>query len=101
MIQQNASAAEEMASTSEGLAGQAEQLKATIGFFNIEDSGRKAMTRAKRPTTTAKAAPPVAHITRSVAAEPQQPQIEAGQGGSAMDMADDEAGGGDDPFEKY
>ncbi len=98
VIQQNATASEEMSSTSEELAGQAEQLKATIGFFNIGDSDRRKVTHAARRVATPKAAP----VAQAVAtrAEPQ-PQIEAGQAGFAMDMADEEADGSDDHFERY
>jgi len=43
VIQQNASAAEEMASTTEELAGQAEQLKGTIAFFTLNTTHQRAL----------------------------------------------------------
>ncbi|MGL1862174.1 MAG: CHASE3 domain-containing protein [Pseudodesulfovibrio sp.] len=39
IVQQNAAGAEEMASTSEELSGQAEQLNSVVAFFNINESG--------------------------------------------------------------
>jgi methyl-accepting chemotaxis protein len=61
VIQQNAAGSEEMASTSEELSSQAEQLQATIGFFKVKDSGRraaatpapKARTKTVRPAAAA------------------------------------------------
>ncbi len=44
MIQQNASASEEMASTAEELSSQSEQLQSTIAFFRVD--GREAPRRA-------------------------------------------------------
>ena len=49
VIQQNASAAEEMASTSEELSGQAEGLMSTINFFDIGDSNQSAGTSRPSP----------------------------------------------------
>jgi len=40
VIQQNASAAEEMASTTEELTGQSDQLISALGFFHTGDSGQ-------------------------------------------------------------
>ncbi|MFN2344009.1 MAG: chemotaxis protein, partial [Desulfonatronovibrio sp.] len=39
VIQQNASASEEMSSTAEELSSQAEQLQATMAFFRVGDEG--------------------------------------------------------------
>jgi methyl-accepting chemotaxis protein len=39
VVQQNAAASEEMASTSEGLSAQAQQLQVTIAFFKMEGNG--------------------------------------------------------------
>ena len=41
VIQQSASATEEMASTSEELSSQSEQLLESIGFFKVDDSGKR------------------------------------------------------------
>jgi len=45
VIQQNAAAAGQMASTSESLAGQAQILKSAIGFFKLEAGGRGQLIR--------------------------------------------------------
>lgn len=51
IIQQNTSASEQMASDSEELSGQADQLLSVIAFFGIRDSLRNAMTDAEIPGT--------------------------------------------------
>ncbi len=71
VIQQNASAAEEMASTAEELSSQAEQLQATVAFFRIDDSGRRALPArrvsraaakpAQRPAPTAIKSMPISY----------------------------------------
>ena len=48
MIQQNASATEEMASTCEELSGQAGQLQETIEFFKVVDSGAAKRQKSAR-----------------------------------------------------
>src|SRR6185369_8574472 len=65
VIQQNASAAEEMASTSEELTGQADGLLSTINFFQIADSIHRSMARpvAAEGKASVKVAPkPVAKV---------------------------------------
>jgi methyl-accepting chemotaxis protein len=54
VIQQNASAAEEMASTTEELTGQADQLMAALGFFRTGDTGHApaAHTAAAKPVSS-------------------------------------------------
>ena len=47
VIQQNASAAEEMASTTEELTGQSDQLISALGFFRTGDQGSPAYAAAK------------------------------------------------------
>jgi methyl-accepting chemotaxis protein len=42
VVQQNAGATEEIASTAEELASQAEQLKNTIAFFKVAEAGSEA-----------------------------------------------------------
>jgi methyl-accepting chemotaxis protein len=51
VIQENASAAEEMSSTSEELTGQAEHLRDIIGFFRIDDAVRRKMAELKPERT--------------------------------------------------
>ncbi|MDM8549198.1 hypothetical protein QUF72_03935, partial [Desulfobacterales bacterium HSG2] len=48
VIQRNASASEEMASTSSELASQAEQLRETIAFFRIGDTDERSVTSMKK-----------------------------------------------------
>jgi len=48
VIQQNAGASEEMASTAEELASQAEQLQGTIAFFRIGSTAPPALRRQVR-----------------------------------------------------
>ncbi len=69
VIQQNASASEEMASTSEELSSQAEQLQASIGFFRVDDGGRKRSSQATKAAAHAKPAgkPSAGSVTTSVA----------------------------------
>ncbi len=54
-VQHNAASAEELASTSEELSGQAEHLRATIGYFRLNDSGivRSRTLRLGEPTRSA------------------------------------------------
>jgi len=88
VIQQNASAAEEMSATAEELASQSEQLQATIGFFNLGETGTAG--REPRPNRTAVS-------TRKPAALKARQVSHAGDyKGAALEMAQlDEA------FERY
>jgi methyl-accepting chemotaxis protein len=52
VIQQNAGAAEEMASTADELASQAEQLQATISFFKTGEDGEIRKASAMKPLAT-------------------------------------------------
>jgi methyl-accepting chemotaxis protein len=47
VIQRNASGAEEVSATSEELSAQAEQLQHAIGFFKVEDGGRRPSAAAR------------------------------------------------------
>ena len=65
MIQQNASASEEMASTTEELTGQSDQLVSALGFFhtgdegNVRKGGRKGRHRPRIPPQARTAVPAV------------------------------------------
>jgi methyl-accepting chemotaxis protein len=63
VIQQNAGAAEEMASTAEELSSQAEQLQDTVAFFKVGENGhngpkRAAITKKLHPAHTI----PISHL---------------------------------------
>ena len=69
--QQNASASEELAATSEEMGGQAAQLQELMEFFKIEEQGRVgAGATAKRARATAKPAAAPARTARAAVAEP-------------------------------
>jgi methyl-accepting chemotaxis protein len=70
--QQNASASEELAATSEEMGGQAAQLQELMEFFKIEEQRAGAGRTAKRLQTTAAAAPKAAkaHSSHSPAGAP-------------------------------
>ena len=50
VIQQNASTSEELASTAEELSGQAHQLQNSVGFFKLDNSGKKPAATKKVST---------------------------------------------------
>jgi methyl-accepting chemotaxis protein len=56
VIQQNASASEQMSATSEELAAQAEQLQSSIAFFRIDEQARAATAPAAAPARAASGA---------------------------------------------
>ncbi|MEW5775162.1 MAG: hypothetical protein AB1916_16715, partial [Thermodesulfobacteriota bacterium] len=97
-IQQNAAAAEEMASTSEELSSQAVQLQQTMAFFRLNGHGRKAApaaatARAGRMLSANRASSP----KLAGALAPPQARASAAAG-LALDMA---AGDGDEEFERF
>ena len=63
MIQQNASASEEMAATTEELTGQADQLVSALAFFRTGDDAHLARTR----TSASKPANPVNEVPAKIA----------------------------------
>ncbi len=95
MIQQNASASEEMASTAEELSSQAEVLQSTIGFFRLDNGGTGAI---RKPETLRSASNPgvkpsaslvtssVSHLDRAVRSG--GPHIELGAGTARADDRD-------------
>ncbi|MGL1861751.1 MAG: CHASE3 domain-containing protein [Pseudodesulfovibrio sp.] len=84
IVQQNAAGAEEMASTSEELSGQAEQLNSVVAFFNIDERG----SGYRRST----------QVVKNAAAPKPLPAAPAGAAvGIDMDM-DDGSGG---EFERF
>jgi len=90
VIQQNASAAEQMSSTAEELSSQAEQLQSSIAFFDVGNSG----ARRAQPVRRAKSTP--AKSIRPAAALPCKKTSRAG--GISMDLDDDLQ---DESFMKY
>ena len=95
MIQQNASAAEEMASTTEELSGQADQLMSALGFFRTGDSDHAPAARTAAPKTGASLGKLREAVTPS-----RPPSKPAGKSGVALKMK--EAGDGmDKEFERY
>ena len=88
VIQQNASASEEVASTAEELSGQAVQLQQSINFFKLGNNpGVSPMLQQQVGAPKVQAAP-------AQLAPPTAPQ--AGGAGVALDM-----GGDDDDFERF
>jgi methyl-accepting chemotaxis protein len=66
VIQQNVSASEEMSSMSEELSSQAEQLQDMVGFFKIEENGRKNnQSQRSEPVEETVAAEPARRTERS------------------------------------
>jgi methyl-accepting chemotaxis protein len=93
VIQQNASAAEEMSSTAEELSSQAEQLQSSIAFFRVEGNGhrvqplRRNATVAPRTLAHAKLPPKGVSLSRA--------------GGVAMNLDDEASDLRDEGFMKY
>ncbi|MFW6208597.1 MAG: hypothetical protein ACOC7X_07805, partial [Spirochaetota bacterium] len=81
VIQQNASASEEMASVAEELTGQAEELQQTISYFNISDEDRN----QKKDKNRLKIESKVSHAQGTIAGAPQNRgrQARGGQTGQA------------------
>ncbi|MER2624348.1 MAG: hypothetical protein ABTS22_10480, partial [Accumulibacter sp.] len=71
--QQNASASEELAATSEEMGGQAQQLQELMTFFRLADGGhavaaqRKAVTAKRPPAATSTSSPRTKRPVRSTA----------------------------------
>ena len=63
MIQQNASASEEMASMAEELSGQAEQLTKTMAFFKLTKESAVNAKHEARPANVARQTNPATAIT--------------------------------------
>jgi methyl-accepting chemotaxis protein len=102
VTQQNAGASEEMSATSEELAAQAEELQASIAFFKVETSSRKAVpprVQAKAPGRAVAHAPARRPATAS---NPHAGQSVAGQQarlkGFALDLSMGGPDAGDDDF---
>jgi methyl-accepting chemotaxis protein len=111
VIQQNASASEEVSATAGELAGQAEQLRAAIAFFQIDGAGHgvsqgsaRVATTARKPAVGAKSsAGKPAAPARSAA--PRAPAAAAGQErnghpkGASIDLGSGDSD--DSAFETY
>ena len=89
VVQQNASASEEIAATSDTLAGQSQLLLETISYFKVEDGGRRSRVSASRAALPSGQAGPSKSASKK--AKP------AG-GGIALDMGADED---DEEFERF
>jgi methyl-accepting chemotaxis protein len=98
VIQQNAAASEEVASTSDNLAGEAVHLQKSVSFFYLGESAA-----AARPIRSARKAPPLQTARPGLpgagkAATPTQAKKGARPGGVALDLG----GGPDgDDFERF
>jgi len=98
VIQQNATAAEEMASTTEELSGQSDQLVGALGFFHTGEEGQASSTRTAAPKPAIRRAP-------ATPAKPPKPNGEgalktAGKAGVRLSLKEH----GDDldkEFERY
>jgi methyl-accepting chemotaxis protein len=94
VIQQNASAAEEMASTTDELTGQSDQLVSALGFFRIPDTeGAAAHAGAKPNGALGKLKAAVRHPEPQAAKKPSKSGVALKMAGPA-DHADKE-------FERY
>ncbi len=87
VIQRNASAAQQSATTSHELAGQATELQEVISYFRVADSDRPAPAHARRPAPRAPAA----------ASAPRKP-VKVGKGVELDLTSEDEL---DKEFERY
>jgi methyl-accepting chemotaxis protein len=78
IIQQNASAADEMHATSEALSGQAEQLRSSIAYFRIEGVGERTNSAPAQPkmsvSTTAKSSVALQPVSSAYRAAPAAEQ---------------------------
>jgi methyl-accepting chemotaxis protein len=83
VIQQNASASEEMASTAEELSSQSEQLQEMISFFTMADQGkgRKRLGVAQNKKEAAAEKLRIAHLKKEEGA-PAQSGVFTGKNGS-------------------
>ena len=109
VIQQNASASEEMASMAEELSSQAEQLAQTMSFFKVQASHTDDTAQLARPvavTATAgvavkKPAAPVHHVTVALA-HTQRALGERASGSTAITVAKEPgAKASDADFEEF
>jgi len=101
-IQQNASATEEMASTSEELSGQAVQLKEISGFFKIEglktEMGAGSSTQMGKGTIRKETK---FQTRQSAAAEPEKKEKPADKGDTKGGVQIDMSSVDDSDFERY
>jgi methyl-accepting chemotaxis protein len=98
VIQQNASASEELAATSEELSAQSNVLQETISFFKVEEGGTsKRANVASKPLQKAK----VAHIATGGAKPARAIGGEIKKKGVALDMGQGGKDEEDSEFERY
>ena len=97
MIQQSASATEEMSSTSEELSGQAEQLRETAAFFKIEGGGRSGNVQQLQPRQALHAVTGAPKRKRLEATVHAKSAPEQKAKGVALEMSDADDSG----FERY
>jgi methyl-accepting chemotaxis protein len=99
VTRQNASASEEVSTTSEALSSQAEKLQRAIGFFRLEASGESTIDRAEKQlrAKVAHIEKPPAAKRRSATAKP----LKSVRGGFSFDMKEDgHDDGGDAEFRR-
>jgi methyl-accepting chemotaxis protein len=94
VVQQNAAASEEMASTSADLAGQAHGLEQLVAFFKVQ--GGPAPARHKRSGQAASAPKTVTRVTRRAPKALPEPSAPA-HGGMDLDMNEPD----DNEFERF
>jgi methyl-accepting chemotaxis protein len=87
-----------MASTSEELSSQAEQLQQTMGFFKIGDGSRSLSARRTKRVTGAKAVNKPAKALPGEHKNVKKEQADTGEG-MALNLEDD--GSKDEEFERF
>jgi methyl-accepting chemotaxis protein len=88
-----------MASTSEELSSQAQQLQATMSFFRVQEDGhvqRRALPPAAKPRAAKPAAPAAAALPPAGKAK-----AKAKTGGVRLDMGGGSSDSDDEGFERY
>ncbi|SOB59291.1 Methyl-accepting chemotaxis sensory transducer [Pseudodesulfovibrio profundus] len=90
VVQQNSAESEEVAASSEELAGHAGLLEETIGYFRLGSGGSR-RSRSASKVTVSKPSP------KSLPSRPSTPAPAQQSSGVALDMGDDS----DDEFEKF
>jgi len=88
VIQQNASASEEMAATTEELTSQSEQLVGALAFFHTGDSGHTAPPRAQRQNRHGTLMRPRASRQRRTPSGPLAKKAAAAGGGVSLKLKD-------------
>jgi methyl-accepting chemotaxis protein len=106
VIQQNAAASEEVSATAGELAGQAEQLRGAISFFQVDGHGTHTVTRTQPVRKAAPPAKPAAHRPAPLAKAGVMPARQTtsnknGQHGKGANIELGAADSDDSNFESY